>query len=68
LEQGANVKRLTELPTWPTHINLPQLAIDHIFATKNFHVVGKQQIGESVGSDHYPIVMTLALKRSPQSQ
>ena len=65
LEQGANLTRLTELPTWPTYVQLPQLAIDHIFASKAFRVVGNQQIGESVGSDHYPILLTLALKRTP---
>jgi endonuclease/exonuclease/phosphatase (EEP) superfamily protein YafD len=65
LEQGANVARLTDLPTWPTHLQNPQLAIDHAFASKNFRVVGNQQIGEAAGSDHYPIVLTLALKRQP---
>ncbi len=65
MEQGANVVRLTELPTWPSFIQLPQLAIDHIFASKGFRVVGNQQIGNSAGSDHYPILMTLALKREP---
>ncbi len=65
LENGAGVTRLTELPTWPTYAQLPQLAIDHIFASKAFRVVGNEQIGESAGSDHYPIVMTLAVKRTP---
>jgi endonuclease/exonuclease/phosphatase (EEP) superfamily protein YafD len=65
LEQGANIKRLTDLPTWPTHLQLPQLAIDHAFASGNFRVVGKQQIGEAVGSDHYPIVLTLVRKTTP---
>jgi endonuclease/exonuclease/phosphatase (EEP) superfamily protein YafD len=65
LEQGANLTRLTELPTWPAWFQLPQLAIDHIFASKAFRVVGNEQIGESVGSDHFPILMTLALKRAP---
>jgi endonuclease/exonuclease/phosphatase (EEP) superfamily protein YafD len=65
LEQGANVARLTDLPTWPTRLQIPQLAIDHAFASKNFRVVGNQQIGEAAGSDHFPIVLTLALKRKP---
>jgi endonuclease/exonuclease/phosphatase (EEP) superfamily protein YafD len=63
VEQGANVQRLTELPTWPATFQVPQLAIDHVFASQNFRVVGNQQIGESVGSDHFPILLTLALKR-----
>jgi endonuclease/exonuclease/phosphatase (EEP) superfamily protein YafD len=60
LEEGASLSRLTDLPTWPTLFHLPQLAIDHIFASGNFRVVGNQQIGEAAGSDHYPIVLTLA--------
>jgi endonuclease/exonuclease/phosphatase (EEP) superfamily protein YafD len=65
VEQGANVRRLTELPTWPATVQVPQLAIDHIFASGKFRVIGNQQIGESVGSDHFPILLTLALKRTP---
>ncbi len=65
LEQGANLKQLTELPTWPSYAQLPQLAIDHVFASKAFRVVGNEQIGHSVGSDHFPILMTLAVKLSP---
>lgn len=62
--ESANLSRLTELPTWPTRIDLPQLAIDHAFASENFRVIGNQQIGNSAGSDHYPIVLTLARKVS----
>jgi endonuclease/exonuclease/phosphatase (EEP) superfamily protein YafD len=65
MEQGANVRRLTELPTWPATVQIPQLAIDHIFASQKFRVIANQQIGESVGSDHFPILLTLALKRGP---
>jgi endonuclease/exonuclease/phosphatase (EEP) superfamily protein YafD len=65
MEQGANVKRLTELPTWPATWQVPQLAIDHIFASKNFRVVGNQQIGNNAGSDHFPIVLTVAFKQQP---
>jgi endonuclease/exonuclease/phosphatase (EEP) superfamily protein YafD len=65
LEQGAGLMRLTDLPTWPSYAQLPQLAIDHVFASKAFRVVGNQQIGEAAGSDHYPILLTLALTRKP---
>jgi endonuclease/exonuclease/phosphatase (EEP) superfamily protein YafD len=61
-EQNANVMRLTELPTWPSYVQVPQLAIDHVFASKDFRVVGNQQIGVNAGSDHFPILMTLAFK------
>lgn len=60
--EGANLARLTELPTWPASVQIPQLAIDHAFASANFRVIGNQQIGNSAGSDHYPIVLTLARK------
>jgi endonuclease/exonuclease/phosphatase (EEP) superfamily protein YafD len=62
IEQGASLMRLTELPTWPTHLEVPQLAIDHMFASSAFRVVGNQQIGNAAGSDHYPILLTLARK------
>ena len=39
IEEGTGLMRLTELPTWPTHVQVPQLAIDHIFASKSFRVV-----------------------------
>jgi endonuclease/exonuclease/phosphatase (EEP) superfamily protein YafD len=65
LEQGANLTRLTELPTWPTYAQLPQLAIDHVFASKSFRVVADEQIGNAAGSDHYPILLTLAFKPKP---
>ncbi len=64
-EDSTNLTRLTELPTWPTYVQLPQLAIDHVFASKSFRVVANQQIGEAAGSDHFPILITLAIKRTP---
>jgi endonuclease/exonuclease/phosphatase (EEP) superfamily protein YafD len=65
IEEGAGLMRLTELPTWPTHVQVPQLAIDHIFASKSFRVVADQQIGNAAGSDHYPILITVAFKPNP---
>jgi endonuclease/exonuclease/phosphatase (EEP) superfamily protein YafD len=65
LQQGAKLERITTLPTWPAQIQMPQLAIDHIFVSEGLRVVGKQQIGDNVGSDHYPIVATLARKAAP---
>ncbi len=62
LEQGADLDRTTELPTWPAQWQFPQLAIDHIFISKGFRVVGNQQIGNNAGSDHFPILETLALR------
>jgi endonuclease/exonuclease/phosphatase (EEP) superfamily protein YafD len=65
IETGAGLSLLTDMPTWPTHMHMPQLAIDHVFASKNFRVVGNQQIGNAAGSDHYPIIITLAHKPVP---
>jgi endonuclease/exonuclease/phosphatase (EEP) superfamily protein YafD len=65
LEKGASLQRITDLPKWPATFQTPQLAIDHIFISEGFRVVGNQQIGMSVGSDHFPIIATLAL-RSPK--
>jgi endonuclease/exonuclease/phosphatase (EEP) superfamily protein YafD len=62
LENGAALQRITDLPTWPAQWQMPQLAIDHIFISQGFRVVGNQQIGANVGSDHYPILTTVALK------
>lgn len=61
LAQGLGVNRLTHLPTWPSTVELPQLAIDHIFASQGIRVLAPQQIGKSSGSDHYPVVMTLGV-------
>jgi endonuclease/exonuclease/phosphatase (EEP) superfamily protein YafD len=38
------------------------LAIDHIFISDGFRVVGNQQIGRNAGSDHFPILATVALR------
>lgn len=62
LEKGAGLQRITDLPTWPATYQMPQLAIDHIFISEGLRVVGNQQIGANVGSDHYPIIATLALR------
>lgn len=59
--EGLGLDRLTSLPTWPSTVELPQLAIDHIFASKGTRVLAAQQIGHAAGSDHYPIVMTLGI-------
>lgn len=49
------------MPTWPAGARrLPQLAIDHAFASPDiaFESVG---LGPSVGSDHKPIIVDIAL-------
>lgn len=53
--------RLTQLPSWPSRIDLPQVAIDHIFVSPGIHPVEDERIGNPAGSDHYPVTMKLAL-------
>lgn len=62
IERGAGLQRLTNLPTWPAFFGFPQLAIDHIFVSGGLRAISPQQIGNSAGSDHFPITMTLAFK------
>ena len=51
-----NLKRITAKPTWPAHVgNLPQVAIDHIFISPEIKVLKKHFLGNSVGSDHFPV-------------
>ena len=61
LANQTGLKRLTWLPSWPSHAWLPQMAIDHIFASSGIRVLENERIGEPAGSDHYPIVMKLAV-------
>lgn len=53
--------RLTSLPSWPSRLGLPQVAIDHIFVSEGIVQTGTQAIGEPAGSDHYPVVTTIAV-------
>ena len=53
--------RLTRLPTWPSFVHLPQMAIDHIFASPGIRILESERIGKPAGSDHYPIIMKLAV-------
>ncbi len=53
--------RLTMLPSWPSFIQLPQMAIDHIFVSPDIRATESQKIGNAAGSDHYPISIKLAV-------
>lgn len=61
LASQANLTRLTTLPTWPATIGLPQVAIDHIFVSPGIRQLESESIGNSAGSDHFPITMKLAI-------
>lgn len=45
---------------WNIHMPLPFLAIDHVYAGKDWRTVSVER-GPSLGSDHFPVVVTLAL-------
>lgn len=53
--------RLTVLPSWPSLIQLPQMAIDHIFVSPDIRATESQKIGNAAGSDHYPVSIKLAV-------
>jgi endonuclease/exonuclease/phosphatase (EEP) superfamily protein YafD len=65
VEDRSNLNRLTNLPTWPSHIGLPQIAIDHIFVSPGIKVTQSQQIGEAAGSDHFPVMLRIAVPLTP---
>jgi endonuclease/exonuclease/phosphatase (EEP) superfamily protein YafD len=61
LASQGNLQLLTRLPTWPARTGLPQISIDHIFASSGIRQLEGQRIGNSAGSDHFPIYMKLAV-------
>lgn len=65
VENRSNLVRLTNLPSWPSHAGLPQIAIDHIFVSPGIKATQSQQIGEPAGSDHYPVMLRIAVPLSP---
>jgi endonuclease/exonuclease/phosphatase (EEP) superfamily protein YafD len=63
MAEGSGLVRHTNLPTWPAWLQIPQLAIDHIFASSTLRPLGKQIIGDAAGSDHFPVSMTFAVPK-----
>jgi endonuclease/exonuclease/phosphatase (EEP) superfamily protein YafD len=61
LANQTGLMRLTSLPSWPAYVQLPQIAIDHIFASSGIRILESERIGRPAGSDHYPIIMKLAV-------
>ena len=60
------LRRLDDfLPTWPARLQLPQLAIDHIFASEEVKSLEKVRIGGNAGSDHFPLVVRVAVPVAP---
>jgi endonuclease/exonuclease/phosphatase (EEP) superfamily protein YafD len=58
------LRRVTAIPTWPGHVELPQLAIDHVFVSPKIRVLEEARIGRRSGSDHYPVTVTVGVPRS----
>ncbi|MFN4143662.1 endonuclease/exonuclease/phosphatase family protein [Aestuariivirga sp.] len=65
MESKANLRRLTFLPSWPSHANLPQISIDHIFVSPTVRLLGAAHIGEPAGSDHYPVAAQIGVPLAP---
>lgn len=65
LQDGATLTRLTNLPSWPTQLGLPQIAIDHILVSPGIRQIEAEQIGEPAGSDHYPVTLRIAVPLNP---
>ena len=49
------------LPSWPSFFGLPQLGIDHIFLSPGLRVLKEPLIGDSAGSDHFPVIATVGV-------
>lgn len=49
------------LATWPAHLGLPQIAIDHILLSPSLRIVGPARIGYPANSDHYPVIAEIAV-------
>lgn len=61
LEQRTALFRVTYLPSWPAQVQLPQLAIDHIFIGTQMRRLEATRIGHNAGSDHFPVISTFAV-------
>ena len=61
LAEGLDLTGLTSLPTWPATFGLPQLSIDHVFVSKGIRKLEEEALGESAGSDHFPIRVTIGI-------
>jgi len=61
-EQRSGLRRLDGwLPTWPARLQIPQLAIDHVFASEEVKSLEQVRIGDNAGSDHFPLVVRFAV-------
>lgn len=61
LVDRSGLLRASGLPSWPATLSLPQIAIDHILISPLMSPAGKLRIGNSAGSDHYPLIVEVAI-------
>lgn len=53
------------LPTWPTHLPLLMLPLDHCLVSQEFAVMDCRT-GSHIGSDHLPLLVDLRLSQAPE--
>jgi endonuclease/exonuclease/phosphatase (EEP) superfamily protein YafD len=54
-------------PSWPTMSLLLRVPIDHCLISPELHVT-ERTLGPDIGSDHFPLLVTLAVQRPSASQ
>ena len=60
--ERSGLTRLTHLPTFPTRFGpFPQMAIDHVFVSSDIRMLSRPRIGYTGGSDHYPVIVDIAI-------
>lgn len=60
-EALSGLERHSGLPSWPSTMRLPQIGIDHVFASRDIRALSSARIGRYAGSDHYSVDVTLAV-------
>ena len=50
-------------PTWPTHVRLMQIPIDHLLYSSDIKIIDRR-VGPNIGSDHYPLIVDLQIPKS----
>lgn len=67
LEQASGLRNTRRgfgiLPSWPTFLPFAMIPIDHVLVSKGIAVV-ETKMGRRIGSDHLPLVVTLALPQA----
>ncbi len=59
---NSGLTRLTSLPTFPARFGpFPQIAIDHVFLSRELRQLSRARIGQNAGSDHYPVIVDIAV-------